>query len=94
MPRFSIDPDISRAYTLSTDFYTDASLSGVVRERLFVTSWQFIGDTDLVPLPGDAFPLTLLPGYLDEPLVLICDGEDSVRALSNVCTHASRCCRY
>lgn len=87
MPRFTIDPDIAKASTLSTAFYTDPEQFLLAKERLFVPSWQFIGDTDLVPSPGDVYPLTLLPGYLDEPLVLVSDKDDEIRVLSNVCTH-------
>ena len=107
MPRFSIDPDIARATTLDTAFYTDPSLFLLAREKLFAPSWQFVGDDALafaagdVPLAsaagdagpalasaaGDALPLTLLEGFLDEPLVLVRGRDSGLRLLSNVCTH-------
>src|ERR1700744_4565720 len=85
-PRFSIDPDISRARTPSTDLYNDPDVFGLAKQRLFAPSWQFIGDTRLVPAAGDAHPFTLLEGYLDEPLVLVNDNHH-LNLLSNVCTH-------
>ena len=96
MPRFSIDPDIARATTLDTAFYTDPELFLLAREKLFAPSWQFVGDTALASVagdaalasaPGDALPLTLLEGFLDEPLVLVRDRDSALRLLSNVCTH-------
>jgi choline monooxygenase len=95
MPRFTINPDIAIARTPHTDLYTDPDLFGLMKERLFASSWQFIGDTGLVPAPGDAYPLTLLDKFLDEPLVLVRGeapvpadaGAGSLRLLSNVCTH-------
>lgn len=87
MPRFTIDPDIARATTLPATFYTDAGLFDLSRERLFAPSWQFIGDTDSVAEAGDARPLMLLEGYLDEPLALVRGQDRQLRLLSNVCTH-------
>ena len=87
MPRFSIHPDIALARTPNTDLYTDATLFTLIKEKVFAPSWQFVGDTDAVPSPGDAWPFTLLEGFLDEPLALVRDNSDTIRLLSNVCTH-------
>jgi len=40
-----------------------------------------------VSVAGQVFPFTLLPGTLDEPLVLTRDADDRLHCLSNVCTH-------
>jgi choline monooxygenase len=87
MPRFSIDPDISRAKTPDTALYTDPALFELMKEKLFAPSWQFVGSTDIVKDPGEAFPFTLLEHYLDEPLVLVRNKENVLHVLSNVCTH-------
>lgn len=87
MPRFDIHPDIALARTPHTDLYTDPSLFQGGKEKLFMPSWQFIGDTGLVPEPGDTYPFTLLDNFLDEPLVLVRDTAGKIRLLSNVCTH-------
>jgi choline monooxygenase len=87
MSRFFIDPDIAKAATLSSDFYTDPQLFEHSKEKLFAPSWQFVGDTDSVAGANDAKPLTLLERYLDEPLVLVRDQDSRLRLLSNVCTH-------
>jgi choline monooxygenase len=87
MPRFTINADIAKAQTLPTSFYNDEQLFGAAIEKLFAPSWQFIGDTSLVPTPGDAAPLTFLEPHLAEPLVLVRGLDDEIRLLSNVCTH-------
>jgi choline monooxygenase len=87
MSLFYIDPDISSARTIDKKFYTDLELLDSIKEKLFVSSWQFIGDTSLVKERGDIYPFTLLPDWLDEPLVLTRDKEYAVHLLSNVCTH-------
>jgi choline monooxygenase len=87
MPHFYIDPDIASAKTLSTDFYTNPALLGLTGEKLFASSWQFIGSTDLVKETGDVHPFTLLDHFLHEPLVLTRDKANDIHLLSNVCTH-------
>ena len=87
MPTFHIDPNIARAKTLATEFYTHPDYFEASKARIFSPSWQFIGDTGRVPEVGSAYPFTLLEHYLDEPLVLTRDKEQQVHCLSNVCTH-------
>ena len=86
MQTFTIDPDIRRARTLSSDFYTDPAYFEASKEKIFARSWQFVGRIgDVEGLK----PLTLLPGFLDEPILLSRNGSD-VRCLSNVCTHRGK----
>ena len=85
--RFYVDPDISRAQTLNTDFYTDPAVFELAKEKLFSKSWQFIGDTGLVSETGRCYPFTLLENFLDEPLLLTRDQHNTIHCLSNVCTH-------
>ncbi len=87
MSLFWVNADISNAKTLDKDFYTSAALFETTKEKIFASSWQFIGDTGLVKSPGDAYPFTLLENYLNEPLVLTRDKTNTVHLLSNVCTH-------
>lgn len=87
LARFGIDPDITRARTLDTSFYLDDAVYAAVREKVFARSWQWLGDGRDVAEPGTLSPRELLPGLLDEPLLLSCDREGTLRCLSNVCTH-------
>ncbi len=87
MSRFSIDPDVTRAHTLDSAFYLDPAVYGQVREQVFARSWQWLGTLHDVAAPGTVAPRTLLPGLLDEPLLLARDPAATLRCLSNVCTH-------
>src|SRR6185503_5938331 len=87
MRRFIVDPDIARAKTIDADFYTDNKVFEQCRDKIFGQSWQFIGSNELAKEPGDVYPFTLLPDYLDEPLLLTKDKTGSTNVLSNVCTH-------
>jgi choline monooxygenase len=84
---FDIDPDIRVARTLPARVYSDPELFRLQGERLFARTWHYAGHDDLIKVAGQVYPFTLLPGALDEPLVLTRDGSDRVRCLSNVCTH-------
>lgn len=85
--RFAIDPDVTRARTIAKDFYLDEGVWALARERIFARAWHWLGPLDEVAAPGSLAPLTLLPGLLDEPLLLSRDEAGMLRALSNVCTH-------
>jgi choline monooxygenase len=82
-----IHEDIRKASTIASDFYTHPAYFEASKERIFARTWQWIGDTDLVALPGQLAPLTLLPGFLDEPALLVRDQQDVLHCMSNVCTH-------
>jgi choline monooxygenase len=83
-PRLAVDPDIRRACSPPGWFYTSESVFTRLRDHVFRRSWQLL--TREPPPPGNAAPFTLLPGFLDEPLVLTSDAG-RLRCLSNVCTH-------
>jgi choline monooxygenase len=87
MPDFFVDPNIAKAKTLHTSFYTNAEAFEQCREKIFAPSWQFIGHEERVKSRGDVYPFTLLPGYLDEPLLLTKNNTRQINLLSNVCTH-------
>jgi choline monooxygenase len=86
MATFEIDPDIRRAATLPSEFYTDEGHLQRSIEKIFAPSWQFAGRAADVE---GLVPFTLLPGSLDEPLLLSRAGGE-VRCLSNVCTHRGK----
>ena len=85
--KYHINPDIALAETLPASFYKDTSVFELIKEDVFLRSWQFIGDENLVALPQSLYPFTLLDGFLTEPMVLTRDGDNEIHCLSNVCTH-------
>lgn len=84
---FEIDPDITRAATPPSWVYHDPGVYAAAKEKVFATSWQFVGDAESIKVPGQVTPYTLLEGCLDEPLMLVRDRQDRVHCISNVCTH-------
>ncbi|MFQ3667388.1 MAG: aromatic ring-hydroxylating dioxygenase subunit alpha [Fimbriimonadaceae bacterium] len=84
---FEIDPAIEKASTPPAAFYRDPEAFAAAREKVFVRSWQLVADTDSLKAPGSLLPFTLLPGMLDEPLLIVRGQDDQIRCLSNVCTH-------
>ncbi len=84
---FYVDENIAKAKTIDKEFYTSPDLFETIKEKLFSSSWQFVGDTDTVTNSGDACPITLLENYIDEPLVLTKDKDGEIHLLTNVCTH-------
>ena len=83
----SVEADISRAFTLSSDFYTQADIYEKSKEKIFARSWQCIGRKSEMPAAGTVRPLNFLENCMDEPLMLSRDQEGELRCLSNVCTH-------
>jgi choline monooxygenase len=87
MKTFAIDPDIRNASTPPAWVYNDVEVYRLAKERVFLPSWQLVGDLDRVRVPGQVYPFTLLDGVLDEPLLFVRDAKDTLRLISNVCTH-------
>jgi len=81
-----VDADIRRAATLPGSFYSDPAIHARLRD-VFVRSWLFVGAEEEIRTPGAVHPTVLLPGFLDEPLLLTRDADDRIHCLSNVCTH-------
>src|SRR5687768_15591882 len=86
MTEFFIDPEIRRAKTLPSSFYTDGRYFELSRDKIFARTWQFAGRLDEFETLK---PVTLLPGFLDEPILLSKNGDDA-KCLSNVCTHRGK----
>jgi len=84
---FEINPDIARASTPPSLVYTSPEVYAAAKEKIFARSWQLVGDVERVRVPRQVYPLTLLEGCLDEPLLLVRDEADRLACMSNVCTH-------
>ncbi|MDH5608272.1 MAG: Rieske 2Fe-2S domain-containing protein, partial [Cyclobacteriaceae bacterium] len=86
-PNFSIDPDIRKAETLPASFYRDPEVFSSLRDKLFLKSWQWIGDESAVKLNQHVHPFILLDGFLTEPMALTRDEGGKLHCVTNVCTH-------
>ena len=85
--RWQVHPEVARAETLDKAFYLDPDAQRLQYENVLARSWQWLSDLQGVEAPGSLQPETLLPGSLDEPLLLSRDAAGALRCLSNVCTH-------
>ena len=82
--KIDIDENIRKAKTIPSKFYHSPKIYRKLK-KIFDRSWQFIGDTTLLK-KNNAHPGILLEGMVDEPYVLT-KTEETIRCLSNVCTH-------
>ena len=85
--RWQVDPDVRSARTLHKSFYLDPAVFDQVREQVFARAWHWLGPMSDVSEPASLSPRVLLPGLLDEPVLLSRDAAGTLRCLSNVCTH-------
>ena len=83
---YKVAQNIRQAETLPTEFYQDKISFKKYTDTLISNSWQFLGDDNIFSNGENAVPLDLMTGIIDEPIVLIKDGEKII-CLSNVCTH-------
>lgn len=86
LPLF-VDENIARAHTLSSRFYTDLAFFEASKDKIFAKTWQLIAHKDDIRLSEQLLPQVLLPGFLDEPILLTRTKDNQLHCLSNVCTH-------
>ncbi|MDC0622621.1 aromatic ring-hydroxylating dioxygenase subunit alpha [Flavobacteriaceae bacterium] len=84
---FNVDSDIRKAETLPAIFYKDPELFEIIKKKIFLRTWHWVGDENLILEKKSLYPLILLEGYLDEPLLLSRTSSNNIKCLSNVCTH-------
>jgi choline monooxygenase len=83
-----VDPDIVAARGLPLDFYRSAEHFERQRQGLLARTWHFLAASNTLGVaPGSVSPHSLLPGSLDEPVVLVRGDDGAARCLSNVCSH-------
>jgi choline monooxygenase len=74
---------LERATTLPSSWYLDPQCLARERERVFHSSWQWIGRAEDVNRPGDYFATDIL----GEPVVVARALDSKLHGLSNVCRH-------
>ena len=84
---FNINPDISKAETLPASFYKDELVFEAIKRKIFLKSWQWVGEDNMVNIEQSVYPFVLLDGFLTEPMVLTRDKQNQINCLTNVCTH-------
>ena len=84
---FDINSDIKCAETLPSNFYKSIEAFETVKEKIFLNSWQWIGDKSILNKNNNLFPSTVLPGFINEPILITKTKNNQINFLSNVCTH-------
>jgi choline monooxygenase len=90
---FYIDPDIKKAQTMPSSFYTGENFFEASKEKIFARTWQLIAFTDYLSLAKNIHPVNILDGFLDEPVFISRSGgsgSGELNCLSNVCTHRGK----
>tara|TARA_B100002052_G_scaffold9182_1_gene7704 strand:- start:4807 stop:5892 length:1086 start_codon:yes stop_codon:yes gene_type:complete len=87
MNKFFVDPDIKKADTLPSSFYKNDEQFEEVKEKVFANSWQFVGHNSILPVNVNTYPFEFMQGFIQEPLLLVKNQDESLTCLSNVCTH-------
>lgn len=84
---FHVHPEIERAETLPASFYQSSEVFDDLKQKVFMKTAQYAGEASDISLPNQVRPVNLLDGYLNEPIILSRDSNDTLHCLSNVCTH-------
>ena len=82
-PAFEWNPDLSRASTIPSRWYTDPAMLELERRRVFGGTWQVVGQAAAVAEPGSYLACEIA----GEPIVVTRAKDGELRAFSNVCRH-------
>lgn len=74
---------LAQASTIPSDWYRDPDVYRREQERVFGSSWVYVGRAEQVARPGDF----LTANIAGEPILVVRDEEGGLRALANVCRH-------
>ena len=56
---FTFDTDIASAATLPSTWYRDPLVLTLEQDRVFARTWQLVGHSEQVRIPGDYFTCTV-----------------------------------
>ncbi len=87
LTKLHVDDDISKASTITANFYTSDEYFDASRELIFSRCWHLAGDASTARIPGQVNPQTILEGFLNEPIIFTRSFDDRMHCLANVCTH-------
>ena len=79
----SIDPDVSRSWTLPSHLYFEPAILKQEVDNIFARTWQIVCRRDQVAHAGDYVTASLA----SEPLLVARDASGELRAFFNVCRH-------
>jgi choline monooxygenase len=82
-PDFEFSEVAERAWTLPAFTYWKRSWFDRERSEIFLSSWRCVGHVSEIPEPGDYLTHT----FIDQPLLVVRDRQNQIRAFHNVCKH-------
>jgi choline monooxygenase len=74
---------LERAITIPSSWYLDPQMAELERRNVFANTWQAVGRTDQVAVPGAFFTVDLA----GEPILVIRGDDNVLRGFYNVCRH-------
>ena len=80
---YRFEPDLARAATLPSRWYTDPSMLDAERAGVFARTWQAAGHAEQAAEPGSYFACDIA----GEPILVTRAADGVLRAFSNVCRH-------
>lgn len=80
---FNPELPLSQARTIPNTWYHDPALYERERDKVFAASWQMVGRSTQVAQPSTF----LTADIAGEPVIVVRDEHDVLRAFSNVCRH-------
>lgn len=80
---YNADLPLAQAQTIPALWYTDPDLARLEQQAVFGATWQMIGRNEMVRQPGSF----LTADVAGEPILVLRDGEERLRAFYNVCRH-------
>lgn len=80
---YNFDERLAFASTPPNSWYTDPLFLKHEKERIFSRTWQLVGRASMVERPGQFFTALIA----DEPVLVVRDHQERLRAFSNVCRH-------
>jgi choline monooxygenase len=83
MKKLYIAENIAEASTLTADFYTNEHYFQESKQKIFERTWHFAGDKDDLRLAETLVPHTILPNFIDEPVLFSRTREGDLHCLSN-----------
>ncbi|MFY0605920.1 MAG: Rieske 2Fe-2S domain-containing protein [Cyclobacteriaceae bacterium] len=84
--KYQIHADITKAETLPSSFYQSDQVFELLREKVFAKTWHWVGERPNFQ-EKTMSPLSILEGFLKQPLLVTSSSDGELQCLANVCTH-------
>lgn len=80
---FNASLPLSKAHTIPSAWYFDPAIYALECEKVFGSTWQYVGRSELVREPGSFLTIELA----GQPILVVRDEKGTLRAFHNACRH-------